>query len=229
MVKAIAFDMDGLMFDTEALMMKAWHIVGQKAGYEIPPRVVTKTVGLNAETTRLIFLAEYGPDFDYTGLRNQRIAWVEAYIRQNGIPVKPGLPELLQYLKDTGILFTVTTSSSQSRTEYNLKTAGLLSYFTEPLVCNDAVKNGKPAPDIYEKAAEVMGVSAADCLALEDSPMGILSAFRAGMKPVMIPDLVQPDAETQRLLYRQFSSLFEVIPFLQEERLRTKHKERLFL
>lgn len=217
MIKAVAFDMDGLMFDTEALMMNAWHAVGKRAGYEIPPRVVKKTIGLNAETTRLIFRDEYGPDFDYTGLRNQRIEWVAAYIAENGIPVKQGLPELLQYLQDANIPFTVTTSSSQSRTEHNLEIAGLRAYFTKPLVCNDAVKNGKPAPDIYLKAAEVLQVSPEDCIALEDSPMGILSAHRAGLKPIMIPDLVQPNAETQRLLYRQFASLSEVIPFLESE------------
>lgn len=217
MIQAVAMDMDGLMFDTEALMMEAWRVVGEKAGYDIPPRVVKKTVGLNAETTRLIFLAEYGPDFDYTGLRAKRLEWVAAYIEKNGIPVKPGLRELLQYLKDTGMKFTVVTSSSQRRTEYNLEIAGLSGYFTAPLVCNDAVANGKPAPDIYEKAAQVLGAPPARCIALEDSPMGILSAYRAGLKPVMIPDLVQPDAETAKMLYRKFSTLHEVVPFLESE------------
>ena len=218
MIKAIAFDMDGLMFDTEALMMEAWRIVGARAGYDIPPRVVKKTVGLNADRTELIFWEEYGRDFDYRGLRDQRLAWVADYIVKNGMPIKPGLIPLLEYLRENGIRFTIATSSSDSRTRYNLEVAGLTSYFTEPLVCNDAIVNGKPDPEIYLKAAAALQTDPADCLALEDSPMGILSASRAGLRPIMIPDLVEPTEEIKALLYRQFSSLEEVIPFLEEAR-----------
>jgi beta-phosphoglucomutase-like phosphatase (HAD superfamily) len=82
----------------------------------------------------------------------------------------------------------------------------VIDYF-DVIVTGDMIQNGKPAPDIYQTAAKALGLDSTDCIALEDSPNGILSAYRAGCKPVMIPDLSQPDQDTKSLLYHCFPSL----------------------
>lgn len=221
MIKAVAFDMDGLMFDNEALMMRGWNIVGKQCGYDISPELYKKTIGLNSEITKQIFQEELGLDFDYEAIRALRVKWVADFIAKHGMPIKDGLIPLLDFLKKNHYKMTIATSSARSRTLSNLELSHLSSYFDE-FACNDMVTQGKPAPDIYLKAAEIMGVEPQECIALEDSPMGILSAYTAGLKPVMIPDLVLPDENTSKMLYAQLPSLTDVIPFLQAEQEKAK-------
>jgi HAD superfamily hydrolase (TIGR01509 family) len=155
---------------------------------------------------------------DFAEFRKTRLGFVSEYIEKNGVPQKPGLVELLEYLKERQYKIVVATSTDAVRANFYFEKAGLGHYF-DSIICGDSVAARKPAPDIYLKACEMIFTAPGECLALEDSPIGILAAHRAGMKPVMIPDLLLPDEETKKLLFAQLSSLVDVIDLLDRSRL----------
>ncbi len=157
--------------------------------------------------------AELGADFDYEKVRSLRIKLMNEHIDAYGVEEKPGLGELLAYLKQNAYLTAVATATDWERTKRYLGSIGRLSYFDE-IVCAPMVANGKPAPDIYLEAARRLNVEPSQCMALEDSPNGILAAYRAGMYPVMVPDLSEPDEDTKKLLYRCVGDLSQVIDLL---------------
>ena len=156
----------------------------------------------------------FGETFDYHAVRNRRIEIMNKYIQENGIEQKKGLDELLSYLKGR-YKIAVATATDYPRTEMYLKRVGVFDYFDE-IICGPMVENGKPAPDIYLKASEVLGLEPCECIALEDSPNGILSAHRAGCNPIMVPDLSQPDEEISALIYAKADSLSDVIEILEK-------------
>ena len=137
------------------------------------------------------------------------------FIRQNGIEKKKGLDELLDYLDSTGLKKAVATATDLQRTTLYLSSINIIDRF-DKLICGNMIENGKPAPDIYLAAAKELGLDPGECIALEDSPNGIRSAHAAGCKPVMIPDLSQPDEETKKLLYACCDDLSKVIGVIQK-------------
>lgn len=216
MIKGVAFDMDGLMFDTERLVVKGWNFAGTQLGYCISKALVIKTLGLNIENTRRVFIEYLGSDFNFNAARKIRVDYVTNYIEKNGMPLKTGLVELLNYLNSNHYKITVATSTENEKVNYYFKKAGISDFF-EGIVSGDMIERGKPEPDIYLIASEIMGLDPNECLALEDSPSGVLSAYRAGMKPVMIPDLVKPDEDTCKILYTVKPTLFDVIELLDNQ------------
>jgi HAD superfamily hydrolase (TIGR01509 family) len=214
MIKGIVLDMDGVMFDTERLAIKAWSFAGAQAGLSITEELVMKTIGLNTENTKRVLFERLGSDFDFEAVRKIRVDYALDYIERNGMPMKYGLFELLDYLKTNCYKITVATSTESAKVKYYFSKSGLSEYFNE-IVCGDMIIKGKPEPDIYLKACEMLGLTPPECLALEDSPNGILSAYRAGMKPVMIPDLIEPDDELRRTIYAEVPTLSHVIPLLE--------------
>lgn len=216
MIKGIVFDMDGLMFDTERLSVRGWAFAGKQMGFDITEAMALKTLGLNIRDTERILRNVLGEGFDFSGAREIKVDYMTSYIERNGIPKKAGLTELLDYLTANHFKITVATSTERERAQYYFEKAGISKYFNK-IVCGDMIEHGKPEPDIYLKASEILGVDPDECLALEDSPMGILSAYRAGVKPVMIPDLLQPDEKTSSLLYAKLSTLLDVIELLSKQ------------
>ena len=165
MIKGVAFDMDGLMFDTERLAVKAWGFAGSQMGYLISEELVIKTIGLNIEDTRRVLRAHLGADCDFDALRQIRTDYATDYIEKLGIPLKTGLFELLNHLKSNHYKITVATSSDSKKAGYYLEKAGLAGFFDD-IVCGDMIKRGKPEPDIYVRASEILGLSPDQCLAL---------------------------------------------------------------
>lgn len=214
MIKAVVLDMDGTMFDTETLTLRAWEHIGKKIGYTITKETITKTIGLNEQNTKLILAKEFGESFDYEYFKKQYKDYIECYIQDNGIPLKNGLFELLDYLKDNQYKIAVATSTNNHRATFYFEHAGISKYL-DAVVSGDMIEHGKPAPDIYLKALELINIAPKDALALEDSPYGILSASAAGLKPIMIPDLVEPDEEILKHVYKKFDSLIDVIALLE--------------
>ncbi|HVI42947.1 MAG TPA: HAD family phosphatase [Anaerovoracaceae bacterium] len=213
MIKGIVFDMDGLMFDTERLSAEGWAFAGKQMGLDITENIIVKALGLSIENTKRVFLNELGEAFDFSAARKIKVDYMTSYIENNGLPMKTGLIELLDYLTVNHFKITVATSTERERAQYYFDKAGISKFF-DKIVCGDMIERGKPEPDIYLTASGIIGVDPYECLALEDSPMGILSAYRAGMKPVMIPDLLQPDEGTNRLLYARLPTLLDVIELL---------------
>ena len=131
---------------------------------------------------------------------------MKEHIEKNGIEKKPGVDEILDYLRAKKIKTAVATATDPERTRQYLTQIGIYDKFDQ-IVSATTVKNGKPEPDVYLYACEQIHEKPGDCIAVEDSPNGILSAYRAGLSVVMVPDLTEPDEETAKLLYAKFDTL----------------------
>lgn len=205
----IIFDMDGLMFDTEKVFIKAWDYAGEKIGIGKAGYMVHKTLGMSIASAYDIWKEEFGDRYDQEELKKHTKDFLKKYYDENAVPVKLGLYTLLDYLRDINCKMIVATSSPRWEVEKHLKNANVSDYFVGT-VCGDMVENSKPAPEIYHKACEILGAPPEDCFALEDSKNGLLAAYRAGCKPIMVPDLWQPDEETLKIITAKYDDLEQV-------------------
>ena len=194
---AVVFDMDGLLFDTEALWQEALLSAAAEAGHDIPDDVFNQSIGVRRSQCRGLFLSHFGEDFRFDDFHSdwRRHFWL---IAENRLPLKPGASELLETLDQFRLPRAIATSSSRTTVEHHLTSHGLMDRF-DRIICRGDYENGKPAPDPFLKAAERLGVAPRLCLALEDSHIGVRSASAAGMMTVMVPDLLEPTEELRAL------------------------------
>lgn len=212
-MKAVIFDMDGVLFDTERLCMESWCVLAKEQGIPDMEIVFPKCIGRNAADTEVIVSEYYGEGFDYESFRKQASEWFWQYIKDNGLPVKTGVREILTYLKQAGYAVGLASSTRYSSVVNHLEEAGIKDYFSV-IVTGDMVKHSKPQPDIYLLACERLGVEPREAYAVEDSYNGIRAAHGAGMKPVMVPDLLEPDEEMNGLSFLICKDLLEVLAYL---------------
>jgi len=212
---AVIFDMDGLLIDTEAIARFAWQQAAADCGVDLDDALFAKLVGRTRHDSNEILQTAFGAGFSLAAFRARCAARWEARLAETGITLKPGARELLDHLDTEGTPRAVATSSFRESALRSLALAGVLDRFPH-LVTGDQVERGKPAPDIFLRAAEVLGVAPAGCLVLEDSLYGIMAAHAAGMVPVMVPDLVEPTEEVARLAHRILPSLHHVLALLVE-------------
>ncbi|MDP4108672.1 MAG: HAD family phosphatase [Bacillota bacterium] len=213
MFKAVIFDMDGIIFDTERLSMEGWKYAGEKTGFFMPTDILMKTIGINRVQAQKLFMDRFGENFDLQFARKFKLEYEKRYIEEHGVPKKKGLDELLSFLRERRYKTAIATSTDRNRTMFNLENAGIKDFF-DCVVCGDMVSKGKPDPEIYETACRLLDVKPEDCLVLEDSPVGIMSAYGAKTKPVNIPDLITPDESLSEMIYARVDSLLDVIPIL---------------
>lgn len=209
-IKGVLFDMDGVVLDTEKLYARFWREAAIALGY---PMTVEQALGmrsLNNEAGQAKLESYFGPGVSRAEFRNKRIELMDVYVAKHGVEAKPGIFELLEYLKQQGIPTAITTSSPMDRVCHYLNPLGLTDRFDQ-LCSGHDVPHGKPEPDIYLYGARSIGVAAEECLAIEDSHAGILSAYRAGCRCVIVPDLDEPDEEMQKMLFARCDSLLDVI------------------
>ncbi len=216
MIKGVIFDMDGLMFDTEKIVLKNWSQVMKESGFDYSIDIYKKTVGLRHAETEKLYRSIYGESFDYQTLRKKVSQMYIEYTEKYGVPQKEGLSKLLEYLKENNILTAVATSTREESAFRTLKIAGVTEYF-DAFMFGDTVKNGKPDPEIFERARLLLGTEKENTMALEDSINGVKSAYSAGLKTVMIPDMVNPDKDTEKLLYAKCKNLKEIIEIIKNE------------
>lgn len=212
-IKGVLFDMDGIVLDTEKLYTRFWKEAAQSLGYPMTHEMALGMRSLSPELGERRLKDYLGEAVDYQAVRNKRIEMMSAFINENGVELKPGIHELLAFLKENRIKTSIATSSPLDRTKEYLSQVGLVDEFDE-LVSGHMVEHGKPAPDIYLYAASKLGLKPEECLVLEDSPTGLLAAYRAGCIPVMIPDQDQPDDETKSRAYAVVDSLVDVIKLI---------------
>ncbi len=215
-IRGILFDMDGLVLDSEVLFTRFWREAAVCMGY---PMTVEQSYGMRSLGKALgqpYLESLFGPGIDYTTVREKRIELMSAYVAEHGIAPKPGIYELLDYLDAQGIPAAIASSSPMDAIEKHLEAVNLKHRF-QKLCSAHNIPNGKPAPDIYLLAASELGLKPEECLALEDSPTGILAAYRAGCLPVMIPDLDQPGEDTKKLLFAKADSLTDIIDILKTQ------------
>lgn len=215
-LKTVIFDMDGVLFDTERLCMKSWLEAAAGEGLPGMEEIFPKCIGLNAADSRRIVLEAYGEDFDYEGFRQQASLWYWDYIEKNGLPTKPGVRELLSWLDGEGWTVGLASSTKRASVESHLEQAGIRNFF-KTVVTGDMVEHSKPCPDIYLMACGELGAKPGEAYAIEDSPNGIRSAYRAGMRPLMVPDMIAPDGEMRELSEKIFRDLGEVLDFFRKE------------
>ena len=210
----ILFDMDGLVLDSERLYTRFWMEAIHYYGFSITKEQALGLRSLGKGPGQAHLTACCGDGIDYTTIRQKRIELMNAYVSTHGIAPKPSIYELMNYLDSAGIPAAITSSSPMDVIIRNLTDANLCHRF-QKLCSGHQVPNGKPAPDIYLHGAAELGLNPRNCLALEDSPAGILSAYRAGCLSVMIPDQDQPDESTLPLLYAKADSLADIITLLE--------------
>ncbi|MDE6671776.1 MAG: HAD family phosphatase [Ruminococcus sp.] len=214
-IKGAVFDMDGLMFDTEKLLVRFWKESAYSYGYSMTDENVFEIRSLSRKYSVPLLKSIFGEDFPFEEVRNRRITFMNEYIDTYGFEVKKGLYELLDFLKENNYLIAVATATDRIRAESYLKKAGVYEYF-DTIICGDMVKNGKPEPDIYITACTESGLSPEECVAFEDSPNGIKSAYSAGCRVIMIPDLTQPDDSIKPMLSGVYESLDKATEFFKE-------------
>lgn len=215
MVKGVLFDMDGLMFDTEAISRDGWEKAGREFGLPIDESVVCRLRGTNAADGDAVLRELFGNRIDCDKARRIRTEYLSDTLARNGVPLKDGLTELLGYLKKEGIPAVLATSTNRERAMGYLRSAGVDVYFTES-VCGNEVEHSKPCPDIFLRAAAKIDCAPEECMVLEDSPNGLRAGIAAGCITIMVPDLTPPTQEFYTSCYRVVHSLREVPALIRE-------------
>jgi HAD superfamily hydrolase (TIGR01509 family) len=206
--RAVVFDMDGLIFNTEVLCRDAVMEAAADAGQDIPLAFYLSTIGMSGEVTRLAFREHCGETFDFDQFWTAATTRFHAAIKSQ-LCLKPGVVELLDFLDDAGVPRAIATSSRHEDVQRNLAVHGLLDRFPTVIARGDYL-HGKPGPDPFLRAAERLGVAPPSCVALEDSHHGVRSASSAGMMTFMVPDLLPPTAEMQGLCVGIVPDLYEI-------------------
>ena len=208
--KAVVFDLDGTLIDTEKYFMIAWPKAFEHFGYKMTDEQYLYIRSLGKPFVQQTLKEFSGdPDFDYEKVVAFRTSIMEDLIQKNGLQIKKGAVEFLSYLKEKGIIRAIATASPVSRSERYLNQVGLLQYFDKIISAGD-MKEGKPSPDVYLYAVKDLGLKPEECLAVEDSPNGVRSAYRAGLKVAMIPDLSPCDEDTRKFLFAEKTDLSQL-------------------
>ncbi len=211
--KAIVWDMDGMLIDTESISLVAWRDGCQALGHEVDEESFLPIIGMNRASMTAKLEQTLSPEIDVEQLIRRASLCYEKLIRQ-GVPLKPGARDCLLRMRELGTPQALATSSSQRFATLKLDHHGLLDCFAA-LVTGDQVTNGKPHPEPYLTAAARLEVAPSSCIAFEDSVNGIQSAHTAGMFTALVPDLAPHDAVSMSRVSRTFDSLEEALPWLE--------------
>ncbi len=212
-IRGVLFDLDGVVIDSEKLYTRFWMEAAHALGYPMTRSQALQLRSLGRDLGQNKLESFFGPGVSYPEVRAKRIELMEAHIAVHGVEEKSGIRELLAYLKEAGIPCAITSSSSIPLIRRHLSNLGLLESFTA-LCSGRDVPKGKPWPDIYLAGAEAIGCTPGECLAIEDSPAGIESAWRAGCHSIIVPDQDQPDEATRVRCFAQCDSLLGVLELL---------------
>lgn len=215
-ISAVVFDMDGVLFDTERMYLEAWKILGAEKNIKNIEETAKKCIGLSVTDTVALLLSTYGEDFPVE--ENHRLIneMVRERIGRDGMPVKTGAREILEYLYERRFTVGLASSTKYEKILDLLENAGLRKYFSV-IVGGDMIAHSKPDPEIYRVACRELGASPENTAAIEDSRNGIISAYRAGLMPIMVPDLVEPTEELLSMTVGKFDSLLDVCEFFKEQ------------
>ena len=211
---AVIFDVDGLLLDTERLTCTIWQQISKEYGCHLSDELYQSFIGRTRSDTEGLLLGAFGPDFPVEEAYEKRTTYFIDYAKKNGLPQKPGVDVLLNYLAEMSVPVCVATSAGNDVAELKLKSGGLARYF-DKVVTGDDVSEGKPSPDIFMKAAGKMQIDPEKCVVIEDSVAGIFAAKRANMIPIMVPDIVYPEPEVKKMTLVVLHSLKSVKKYIQ--------------
>lgn len=216
MKKAVIFDMDGLMIDSERVTYNEYVKKLEQLGrYDFTEELYRNCLGKNKQGICQVFIDHYGEDFPMTEVWNDVHVWIDESLRQY-VPKKKGLVELLEYLKANNYKTIVATSSGRTRVDEILKNADLTKYFDDT-ICGDEVTHGKPHPEIFLTACQKLDVKPDEALVLEDSEAGILAAHDGHIDVICVPDMKYPEPQFVEKVTKIVDSLDEVIDYLKAQ------------
>ena len=211
--KAVVFDMDGVIFDSERAVIQCWKEVASRHNIPDIEKAIIACTGTTMVRTREIMLNLYGADFPYDEYARESSVIFHSRYDGGRLPMKPGVKELLTFLKEHDKKIALASSTRQQVVTDELRDASIIEYF-DRIICGDMVSRSKPAPDIFLKACEELNISPSDSYAIEDSYNGIRAAHAGGLHPIMVPDLLPADEEMQSLAEIVLPSLTSVMEYL---------------
>ena len=211
--KAVIFDMDGVIFDTEKVYLDIWTEVFEKYGYKMTKELYVNVMGTGRKNVIKTFLENFGDDLPIEKMYEEKDNQLFYRIENQGIPLKEGVKELFSMLKEKDYKIALATSAKKERVEKQIKDKWLKESF-DAIVCGDDVEKGKPSPDIFLKAAKEIDVEPENCFVVEDSPAGIKAAFSGGMKGIHVEDLKEADEDILKYCEKNFKNLQEIKEYL---------------
>lgn len=207
-VKAVIFDMDGVLFNTEQIYLDVWTKVFHKYGYKMTKEVYCEVIGTGRENVKKVFMKEFGEDIPIEEMYKEKDELLFRELKKS-VPLKEGAYELLKYLKNQNYKLALGTSALRERMENQLRKANFIDIF-DTVVCREDVKETKPNPETFLRASEKLGVEPNECVVIEDSSAGIIAAYKGGMIPIHVVDLKAPDKEIEKYCYKSFNDLLEI-------------------
>ena len=215
MIKAVIFDMDGLMINSEIVTYECYQRVMADINQPIPLEFYKTLLGKNVAWGRARFAEQYGEEFPFDEVIKKVHAMIAERFETEGVPLKPGLIELATYLKENNYKTIVATSSNRARVDKILAGANIEKYFDDS-ICGDEVTQSKPNPEIFLKACEKLGVQPDEAVVLEDSEAGIQAAYSGNIKVICVPDMKYPDPEFEAMTTKIVDTLHDVIDYVKE-------------
>lgn len=208
-IKAFLFDLDGTIIDSEKYYRKCWYEALNHFGFKMSfdEAIIMRSFGKPFVIDYLH--KRFGETCDYFEVRKYRDELMKKYIEGDYIGLKDGVIDALNYLKNKNVIVAMVTASEIKKTEKFLKKLDIYDYFSN-IITTEKVEKGKPAPDVYIYACKELGLDPTDCVAIEDSPNGVASAYGAGVRVIMVPDQTEPDIETSKKLFKKFDRIDEI-------------------
>lgn len=203
------------MFDTEKLIFKTREEACKKYKQKLSYQLLKETIGMDKIRTEEVYRKYYGSSFPFEKIIDEANRLLDNCIHSGGVPLKKGLLELLEYIKKKQLKIALATSTGRSRAEMMLNLSDTKKYF-HVITYGDEIVNGKPNSEIFIRTSQKINCPPENCMVLEDSENGIIAAYRAGMLPIMVPDIIEPGKEIEAMLFKKFYSLKEVKNYFED-------------
>lgn len=213
MIKAIIFDMDGLMIDSERVTFECYQERLKDMNLTMDEEFYKILLGKPIKGIYQRFYDVYGNDFPIQNVIQDVHQLMAERFETEGVPVKKGLVELLHYLKDNNYKTIVATSSNRDRVDKILAQAKITEFFDDS-ICGDEVTKGKPNPEVFLKSCQKLGVNVDEAIVLEDSEAGIQASYDANIKVICIPDMKYPEKQYEEKTFKILKDLTEVTAYL---------------